>query len=202
MKPLKTIISAKVNLIDYSKIIALLILMLPPVLCSCHSRKGGSVYDFRNSFKSFFGSEVKIPPSVERILITGISDQDTMTIFSPVPRLIAIINADCESCIAELTSWRVLLLSNPGIEESDVHFVFLSKNKSTLIEKYLIDFPPSSKFYLDEDYRIILENSIPPDSRFYTFLLNPEGRIVLLGAPYSSEKLLSMYISQLNSLKK
>lgn len=190
------------NLFCESRVCRLIVLVISASLTFCQRPGQGDNSNFKINFENFYGKEVVIPNTLERMNVSDHLQTDSIDIYSTKPRIISIINADCESCLAELASWKYFLAITPQFKRSDLHIVILLKGSDTQIEKYLIDFPSGCNFYFDYHYDIVIENSIPPDSRLYTFLLDSEGKIVLLGSPYTNNRLRDLYISQLNTLRK
>ena len=58
------------------------------------------------------------------------------------------------------------------------------------IAKFSLGYP----IYLDETSELLRQNpSIPEDTRFQSFLLDPDGRVVLIGDPMTDYNMMKLY---------
>ena len=161
---------------------------------SCNNR------NIRKELAQMMNSEIKIP-HLHHAIFNG---KDTVMHFSNETsvRMIAIFDSTfCASChLPNMKVWNeVISYSKATDSKFEPIFIFSPKQEEIVslkqsLRENMFEWP----FFIDENGDFLKNNPfIPQDSRFHTFLLNSENKIILVGSPINNEDLWSMYKEQI-----
>lgn len=114
-------------------------------------------------------------------------------------KILSFINGGCGPCVEELKEWKSFMAL---VDTSDVGFLFLI-HSTDIIEDFQakdslyinLEYP----YYNDNDQRIFKSNNLPENKYLHSFLLDENGKVVLIGNP-SNDKMKNLYLKYINKL--
>lgn len=136
------------------------------------------------------GRQIELP-DVMTDFLTGdtidLSDAD-FTILTYVD------SAGCTGCKMRLALWKAFLDDLVDVSDVDTKFVMvvnthMENDLNETLSKYSFVYP----LYRDSTNLIFLQNGLPNESKYQTFLLNKNLEVIALGSPVSTYEIESMY---------
>ena len=169
------------------------IVLLSAILCvsvSCNNR------NVRKEVVRMINSEITIPHLYDAIF----NGKDTVMHISEDAYFRMIILFDSTFCaychFPEMEVWNELILySTATISKFVPIFIFCpGQGKVSALKLTLKQSHFKWPLFIDENDEFLKRNTvIPQDSRYHTFLLNSENRIVLVGNPVGNDALWALY---------
>ena len=141
-------------------------------------------------------SEITVPQTLELMNGKYIADSSWLESDGKYRLIVTIAKEHCTSCrISAHELIDSLLVSVPSAVLAPM--VVLSgpdgealETAYSTIAKFSLGYP----IYLDESSELLRQNpSIPEDTRFQSFLLDPDGRVVLIGDPTTDYNMMKLY---------
>lgn len=139
----------------------------------------------RSDLENFIGSKIIMPDS---FCIDTTAHINLIVYYAP---------ENCVSCkIKSLYRWDELLLIADSLPDFNISFIFQTNALQNHDIKSL-DYP----IILDSVVDFIgLNPAIPADSRYHTFLLDRDNRVVLVGNPLASDTMWSLFRKTLDNM--
>ena len=166
----------------FSRNVSLFICFLSGCLSFATSCQSGRV---KSKLENFIGCKIMMPESFR---IDTSAHINLIAYYAP---------ENCISCkIKGLYRWDELLLAADSLSDFNITFIFQTDTlQNHDIES--LDYP----VILDSNAYFISANpSIPTDSRYHTFLLDRNNRVVLVGNPLSSDAMWSLFRKTLDNM--
>ena len=166
----------------FSRNVSLFICVLSCSLSFAVSCQNGRV---KSNLENFIGCKIMMPESFR---IDTSAHINLIAYYAP---------ENCISCkIKSLYRWDELLLAGDTLSDFNISFIFQTDTlRNHDIE--LLDYP----VILDSTANFINVNpSIPDDSRYHTFLLDRNNRVVLVGNPLASDAMWSLFRKTLDNM--
>lgn len=164
-----------------------------------------SQWRIKNEIESFCQETVSLPADLEMVCeSTVLSDSLELALTDPI-KLILYFSADrCTSCVIrgledyeKVFKLKVEGLFSPIImfspQDDDREYKGLITNLKFQSLPYPIFIDKHNKFPQ-------LNAKLPEDSRYHTFLLDKNNRVVLVGNPLASDKMWSLFNSTLDNM--
>lgn len=163
-----------------------ILLMMLPSLCLTSCRN-----DIEKAIREFSSQKISLPYDVlDKQVCSPFADTitDNKTL-----RLVNFIDTmQCHSCeMNRLIEYERLNMSRPELER--LEFVYIVNTPSTHIKRtnqLLHSLRVGGSVYLDTCNAFRKENpNFPNNKLFYSFVLNREGNVVLVGNPFQNERM-------------
>lgn len=119
-----------------------------------------------------------------------------------VKKIISFFDADCSVCISELKDWQFFLDSVTNRRSSKVEVDFIATSADSLQLYYWLNETVKFSYpvYFDPQGQFIVQNEIPFDKNFQTFILDENNRVVFIGCPIKNDYLKQAFLEKLNKL--
>lgn len=111
-------------------------------------------------------------------------------------------SAECSSCaLSKLRFWNPLI-AEAKKKQLDIDYVFiLAPKKKDMedvnVEQEITDL--QSSIYVDTAFAFKKNNKdLPKENKYHSFLLNTEGKVILIGSPIANKKIMDIYKSTVN----
>lgn len=162
------------------------------ILVSCNAPHT----QLKQTFDSFLGSRIVIPPFKEAIY----HGQDSIIPFvkKKYNIIIYLDSITCSSCeISELGKWSSFMSNSM---QTNTNCLFIAAQLSPQKEEEIKTLVKILKFpwpiYIDKSNRFIQYNhtTLPNNKLFHTFLLNTNDEVILIGNPIINFDLQNLYI--------
>ena len=126
-------------------------------------------------------------PNIDSLEILYGKTDSAITLHSNNPKIVSYYNlAGCMSCrLKELRNWRCRIMELEHSNTLNADFIFLFRADSDN-EHFMEEFRQTGfnhTVLLDTDGEFERLNELPKDSRYHTFLLDNNNRIILVGSP-------------------
>lgn len=158
---------------------------------SCQTHESST--EIQNLVKDWMGKEIIFPQEVSCISmnekIKCISPTST-----PYKILVYIDSTGCTSCKLDLYKWNMLIEEVENDMQDLVNFQFYFHPKNIrelqfLFQRDRFKYP----LYIDNNDLLNKLNNLPSDSRFQTFLLDKNNKVMLIGNPVNNPKIWSLF---------
>ena len=168
----------------------LLIIIVAMFLSGCEGTR------IRRMASRMMKSEITVPQTLELMNGKYIADSSWLDGDGKYKLVITIAKEHCTGCrisahdlidlllvsVSSTVLAPMVVLSGPDGESLETAY--------STIEKLSLGYP----IYLDATSQLLLQNpSIPEDTRFQSFLLAPDGRVVLIGDPSVDYNMMKLY---------
>lgn len=144
--------------------------------------------------QNMMGQEVKIPSSI--ILYSKNTESIIMNNEHLTKLIVYLDSTECASCtINSMYMWENLLSFSKSSENKlDIIFIAAPKEEDTIhVINSIISNNNNCPIYLDRQHDFIKMNDfMPQDNKFHTFLLDKNNKIIMIGNPTKSDKLLHL----------
>ena len=170
------------------------LLFLLPFLFSCHDKRKEEITQLVSAWQ---GKEIRFPQEMVFTLFT------TDTVAYRMPQsvhkvLVFVDSVGCTSCKLQLQRWKELIQYTDSVTQGTVPFLFFFQSKNRREIRYLLKRDNFDRpVCLDESDALNRLNRFPSDSRFHTFLLDKENRVVLVGNPIHSLSVKELYLTEM-----
>lgn len=109
------------------------------------------------------------------------------------------INGDCQTCIDEIKAWNDFSQSVNKINNVNVYYYVFTSDiehfRDNIYNKEIYKYP----LLLVKNNDYLNKNNLPLDNKMYqTFLLDSNNKVILVGNPIYSEKLMELYKEEIN----
>lgn len=147
------------------------------------------------------GKEIRFPEGL--VFTRFISDTVNLTIpEAPYKVLVYVDSVGCTSCKLQLPRWKEFIATMDSLSGGNVPFLFIFQSNDTKEIRYLLKRDNFDKpISLDLSDRLNRLNHFPIDSRFQTFLLDRNNRVVLIGNPVHNPQIKELYINKVSGEK-
>ncbi len=170
------------------------LLLLLPFLFSCHDKRKEEISQLVSAWQ---GKEIRFPQEMVFTLFTT----DTVAYRMPQSAhkvLVFVDSVGCTSCKLQLQRWKELIQYTDSVTQGAVPFLFFFQSKNRREIRYLLkrdnfDLPVC----LDESDALNRLNHFSSDSRFHTFLLDEDNRVVLVGNPIHNLSVKELYLKEM-----
>ena len=113
---------------------------------------------------------------------------------SPNLRIVTSINGDCHACVNQLKEWKTIINKFSKERVGFLFFIYAENySRFELMNLEEINF----KYPVVYDYKndFVIKNKIPDDYLLNTMLIDNIGKIIIIGNPLKSKKILGLYNS-------
>ena len=110
-------------------------------------------------------------------------------------KITTLIWGDCESCIADLEGWGELFQLANSKQDIEILF-YLYTSDFNFFKKHIYDDKNFHQYplILDKKLNYVDRNDLPFNDKIYqTFLLDSNNKVILVGNPTQSDKLMELY---------
>ena len=173
------------------------------LFCSCQSES-----DTKGIISRLLYSEIHFP-------VAGMQQHDSFNEWDNVvdtmtkPRYNLIVYFDsleCMSCtVGKMHSWDKLM-NHIDSFYYDTHVSFIFSPKKSEIGNLKLSLELTKMYnniYIDTCGSFIRENNfIPPEVMYHTFLVDSMSKVIMVGDPRRTEKLMSLFFKQIDNAKK
>ena len=173
--------------------IPLLLLLL--ALTTCQDKQTGEV---RRLVSEWQGKEILFPREITFTRFVS----DTVDFTLPESRYKVLIYVDsigCTSCKLQLPRWKEFITIVDSMTRKEVPFLFFFQSNDKKEIRYLLKRDNFDRpVCLDLSDRLNRLNHFPKDSRFQTFLLDKDNKVVLMGNPIHNPQIKELYLNEIN----
>jgi hypothetical protein len=169
-------------------------------LFSCYEKN-----NLKKQIEQFIANEIVVPQGIRQI----IAGRDSVVI-NPASnieaRLIVWVDSiDCSSCrVSKLSEYAEVIDFIVEVERKFIPVFLFSPSRSNMKEVHRAintmrfdNYP----IFIDEDYMFSAMNPhVPADKRFHTFLIDKNGKVVLVGNPVNNPALWELYKTTITTL--
>lgn len=111
-------------------------------------------------------------------------------------------SAECSSCaLSKLRFWNPLI-AEAKKKQLDIDYVFILAPKKKDMEDVNVELEITdlqSSIYVDTAFAFKKNNKdLPKENKYHSFLLNTEGKVILIGSPIANKKIMDIYKSTVN----
>lgn len=111
--------------------------------------------------------------------------------------IVYIDSTGCFSCRFHLYEWKQFMKKFEK-EDLKTNLLFIAQtNETNAVEKLCKDNSFDIPVIIDPNGTFALENKLPSDTRFHTFLLDSTNKIILIGNPILSDEIEKLYLSKI-----
>lgn len=167
-------------------------------MVSCISREEK---EYKKYVRLMYNKKLKFPENIE---IKQLNSFDSLYIKQPskfindsVYRITTFIYGNCYACVEELNKWQKIVeeFSHKQVRflffiYAEIYPTFEMMNEKISKLKYPIIYDPENYY--------IKTNKIPDNKLLNTFLIDKEGKIILIGNPIVSDEILELYKNKLS----
>ena len=166
------------------------VIVTAALLCGCGEAR------VRRLATRMMKSEITVPWTLELMNGKYIADSSWLESDGKYRLIVTIAKEHCTGCrisahdlidsllagVPSAVLAPMVVLSGPDGEALETAY--------STIAKFSLGYP----IYLDESSELLRQNpSIPEDTRFQSFLLDPDGRVVLIGDPTTDYNMMKLY---------
>lgn len=169
-------------------IIGIIILILA---FSCQSKKSKEV---ENNLKEMQGKVIYFPTNLRSVCM----GKDTLcpTMFENKYKMVVYIDSiGCTECNMKIERWiDIFKYTQDSLPNLSIIYIVSPKMSqsqkiTSYFKKYEIDYP----IFVDSLNQFGNLNKIPKDSKYHTFLIDRQNRIVIVGSPILSDRMWQLY---------
>ena len=178
------------------KVMKLNICILLFISCiSCQT----STKEYTQFVNQYLNRQLKLP---QHILIKHCSDsiylQNPAKYTSDsIYRITTYIYGDCYACVEDLIKWKQLLSQFPPDKVRFLCFIYAEIYSSfEIMNERSIHF--TQPIIYDPENHYIKMNKLPDNKLLNTFLIDPNGKIVVIGNPIISNKIATLYKNEID----
>ena len=111
-------------------------------------------------------------------------------------------SAECSSCaLSKLRFWNPLI-AEAKKKQLDIDYVFILAPKKKDMEDVNVELEITdlqSSIYVDTAFAFKKNNKdLPKENKYHSFLLNTEGKVILIGSPIANKKVMDIYKNIVN----
>lgn len=111
-------------------------------------------------------------------------------------------STECSSCaLSKLRFWNPLI-AEAKKKQLDIDYVFILAPKKEDMEDVNVELEITdlqSSIYVDTAFAFKKNNKdLPKENKYHSFLLNTEGKVILIGSPIANKKIMDIYKSTVN----
>lgn len=111
-------------------------------------------------------------------------------------------SAECSSCaLSKLRFWNPLI-AEAKKKQLDIDYVFILTPKKKDMEDVNVELEITdlqSSIYVDTAFAFKKNNKdLPKENKYHSFLLNTDGKVILIGSPIANKKIMDIYKSTVN----
>jgi len=164
------------------------------LVCSCN----------RNSkelkqLNKWMGDTLNLPESYKMLYKDSLYKKDIPINNKAKLKISTLLWGDCHSCIADLKKWEEFYQFVEKKREVEILFYLYTSDinffRNSLYNKKIHKYP----LILDEKLKYVDKNKLPFKNKVYqTFLLNSNNKVILVGNPITSDKLMKLYKQEIN----
>ena len=152
-----------------------------------------------NKVTQLTGDTIHLPQKAEIIYKDSLYSKKLLAPSKPKLIISTFLWGECHSCIADLKKWEEFYEYTLNNEEINLLFflyisdleIFKKNSYTKKIHKYPL--------ILDYENKYLLNNNLSTDKKMYqTFLLDSNNKVILVGNPIYSEKLMELYKEEIN----
>lgn len=148
-----------------------------------------------------FGREIIIQPN-SKVININMKEIKNVFLNKGCTKIIVYIDSTgCFSCRFHFYEWKQFM-KKVEIENQKTNLIFIIQSINTIdVEKLFKDNNFNSPVIFDPDGTFAMNNKLPSDPRFHTFLLDSANKIVLIGNPIFSGQIEKLYLSKITTSK-
>lgn len=160
--------------------------------CDSKSNKPLDV-ESQNKYLSFIGSNLELPQ-------TGMTLQNGKFVQVEIMRtnftIVTRIDGTCTQCFVDFEKWKSLLDLAERRDDVSILFYVHTRDVDEFVSFYYPRLGISNPIHIDTLDQFLVANKISPnDNRnYHTFLLDEDGKVVLVGNPASHDSILKYYL--------
>ena len=158
-----------------------------------------STKEYTQFVNQYLNRQLKLP---QHILIKQCSDsiylQNPAKYTSDsIYRITTYIYGDCYACVEDLIKWKQLLSQFPPDKVRFLCFIYAEIYSSfEIMNERSIHF--TQPIIYDPENHYIKMNKLPDNKLLNTFLIGPNGKIVVIGNPIISNKIATLYKNEID----
>ena len=172
-----------------------LLVLFSSILFACQDKQTEEV---RRLVSEWQGKEILFPRKT--VFTRFVSDTVDFTL--PESRYKVLIYVDsigCTSCKLQLPRWKEFITIVDSMTRKEVPFLFFFQSNDRKEIRYLLKRDNFDRpVCLDLSDRLNQLNHFPNDSRFQTFLLDKNNKVVLMGNPIHNPQIKELYLNEIN----
>ena len=173
----------------------LLISIIIGICFACDSPKK----ETKNKVSEYMGDTLYLPTKTEILYKDSLYHKNTPINNQAKLRISTLLWGDCHSCIADLKKWEEFYQFVENKKEVEIMFYLYTSDlkffRKSLYKKEIHKYP----LILDIDLKYIDRNKLPFKQKIYqTFLLDSNNKVILVGNPIYSDKLMKLYKEEIN----
>lgn len=179
--------------------IVVIIIIASLMFYSCQTNKSST--EVQSVIEEWIGKEIVFPQEVPCISMS----QDSTIIppaSTPYKILVYTDSTGCTSCKLDLCKWNMLIKEVKNDMQNLVSFQFYFHPKDIrellfLFQRDRFKYP----LYIDNNNLLAKLNKLPSDTRFQTFLLDNNNKVLLIGSPANNPKVWNLYKQRIKGEK-
>lgn len=167
-------------------------LLMTVVFLSCSNRP----LDIPTIMKEWQGKKIQIPKD---LVFTKYAVDTVVYNYSAKSfrTFIYVDSLDCLNCKLQLSKWKKLIPVLDSVTNQNMSYLFiLDMRNISRMEEILRENRFEYPVVIDTRGNLNRLNRFPTDTRFQTFLLDKENRVLIIGNPVYKEAIRDIYIKQ------
>jgi hypothetical protein len=166
---------------------------------SCNSNNHKNSQTTKNAVSNFVSDTIILPKSKKILLKDSLYNKETLLDNKAKLKITTLLWGECHSCIADLNKWKDFYHFIDKKDNIEILFYLYTSDlnlfRQNLYKKAIRKYP----FIIDRKNRYLNKNDLPFKNKVYqTFLLDSNNRVILVGNPIYSEKLMKLYKEEIN----
>lgn len=162
------------------------------IILSCSDKPA----DIPSILREWQGKKIKIPKD---LIFTkyAVDTIDYTYLNRPFKTFVYVDSLDCLSCKLQLSKWKKMILVLDSVTNHNISFLFILDVRNVsrmeeILRENRFDYP----VVLDTKGKLNRLNHFPTDTRFQTFLLDKENKVLVVGNPVQKEAIKELFIKQ------
>ena len=173
----------------------LLISIIIGICFACDSHKK----ETKNKVSEYMGDTLYLPTKSEVLYKDSLYTKDIPINNKAKLKISTLLWGDCHSCIADLKKWEEFYQFVENKNEVEILFYLYTSDinffRNSLYNKKNHKYP----LILDKKFKYVDRNKLPFKNKTYqTFLLDSTNKVILVGNPIYSDKLMKLFKQEIN----
>lgn len=163
-------------------------------LISCNNKS----HETEKAVSHFMGQSIILPKTSKTLYRDSLYKKQLLR-KEPKLKITTLLWGDCHSCIKDLKEWEDFYQYSNTKENIEIMFYLFTSDldffRENLYTENIYNFP----LIIDQKNNYMVKNDIPFNKKlFQTFLLDSNNRVILVGNPIYSDKLMKLYKEEIN----
>lgn len=181
------------------KRIILVLLVFQITIFSCNFVKKKKAYlGTKTRIEELYGKTIILPDTLNILYRNNLIPHGKSDILFGELFIATRISGNCGICVHDLEIWKEEIMNR--VDTSRIRFLFYIYTddyqffKNIIYPDILLDYP----LLIDKNNEFVIKNHLPEnDTRFHTFLLDENNRVILIGSPLFNNRMKELYFQEI-----